>query len=198
VSLAPLLVLAVAVVAACGDDDDSTGSAVPAGAVQLQDAAWKDGPTTATAERLPCTPIDEPANFALFWPGPEVAGLDLTAILRRCDKPHPAEPGRANSVSLIYGTCEIPPEQTDGGCAPPLEIQIAPTCERAAAGIDDGGLHADDSVIDIFGRSELRSQAKEALVEIPPSTPPSELSALSGAGPAGDLPSAASARNCAN
>lgn len=36
---------------------------------------------------------------------------------------------RANFASLIYGDCEA---SSDAGCAPPLEIQTWPACERNA------------------------------------------------------------------
>ena len=47
-----------------------------------------------------------------YWLGPSIAGYSL-------------QPG----TEAIYGDCDIPPNQTDGGCAPPLEVQTHRTCE---------------------------------------------------------------------
>lgn len=55
------------------------------------------------------------AGFPLYWLGASFEGYELTAVV-----------GPQNDmVTFIYGTCET---HGDGGCAPPLEIQIAPLC----------------------------------------------------------------------
>ena len=59
-------------------------------------------------------------EFPLVWAGEHVDGLPLTAILRRNDT--------AVFVSFVYGDCRPPP--SDGGCAPPVEIQVWPAARR--------------------------------------------------------------------
>jgi hypothetical protein len=70
-------------------------------------------------------------DFALYSAGGSFEGLPLVAITRRLDPPL-SEIGvpltvRANFVSHIYGDCEA---TSDSGCAPPLQIQVWPACER--------------------------------------------------------------------
>jgi hypothetical protein len=77
--------------------------------------------------RLPCTAVEQRTNFPNSWAGESFDGLGVTAVLRRCDKPQPDDPGRANYVSYIYGDCD--PAGSDEGCAPPIEIQSWPAAE---------------------------------------------------------------------
>lgn len=102
-------------------------------------------PREATAHKLPCTSGTEPPNFTLYSLGATFEGLPLEAVLRRCGKPmrvpgnSPTLPPtwRANYVSYIYGWCDPAAASTgdysDHGCAPPLEIQVWPACERNVA-----------------------------------------------------------------
>jgi hypothetical protein len=83
-------------------------------------------------EALPCTGPTDPINFEILSAGPEVAGLPLTAAVRRCDSAAPADEAPANRITYIYGSCEIP--ETETGCAPPLEVQTWPACQRNKAG----------------------------------------------------------------
>lgn len=95
-------------------------------------------PAEANNERLlPCTSADQPVNFGNYWLRGEWEGLPLNAVIRRCDAPDPSIAGavavprtalRANYVSYIYGDCDPADEQ--GSCAPPVEIQTWPFCER--------------------------------------------------------------------
>lgn len=137
------------------------------------------------ADALPCTGPSEVTNFTFYSLGSAFESLPLEALLRRCDQPDPVyfpmEGGRANYVAYIYGTCipESPSEDNSdpGGCAPPLEIQTWPACERSlsdyelepgepyphealeirgvpAASFDDGTrieLYAGESTVVIFG-----------------------------------------------
>jgi hypothetical protein len=65
-------------------------------------------------------------EFPLFYAGEEVDGLPLVAIVRRIDT--------ANYVSFIYGDCT--PLGSDGGCAPPAEIQVWPADARNVGSYD--------------------------------------------------------------
>jgi len=62
-------------------------------------------------------------RYATYYDGPEVAGLPLENI--NGDPSH--------CCSFMYGTCTPPP--AEGGCAPPLEIQVFSTCKRWFRGI---------------------------------------------------------------
>lgn len=89
-------------------------------------------PTRAWVKRgeaLPCTGPRQPINFEVFSAGPTVDGLPLTGTARRCDPGALADESPANYVSYIYGHCEI--EEGNTGCAPPLEIQTWPACQRS-------------------------------------------------------------------
>jgi hypothetical protein len=55
---------------------------------------------------------------APYFVGEEFEGLALTAIL-----------GEAWPVTFVYGDCDVP-FGSDGGCAPPLQIQVWPIRER--------------------------------------------------------------------
>jgi hypothetical protein len=61
--------------------------------------------------------------YRLYWVGPSFEGLPLTGVTR--------DPSLA---SFIYGTCK--PTGGDGGCEPPLEIQVASICDRNALVLD--------------------------------------------------------------
>jgi hypothetical protein len=91
---------------------------------------------------MACTGPGEAANFRLYSLGRQFDGLPLATVIRRCDNADPM--GSANYVSFIYGTCTPQPapgeKYVDSGCAPPLEIQVWPSCERTFG--DYGGARA--------------------------------------------------------
>jgi hypothetical protein len=60
--------------------------------------------------------------LAAFWLGPSFAGHPLVA--------------HTESGVYVYGTCEIPPDQDEGGCSPPLQLQDRTTCERNVVALD--------------------------------------------------------------
>jgi hypothetical protein len=64
-------------------------------------------------------------EYPLAYAGEEVDGLPLTAILRRDDT--------ARYVSFVYGDCTA---QSDGGCAPPAEVQVWPAGARSLGSFD--------------------------------------------------------------
>lgn len=80
-------------------------------------------------EALPCTGFKEPINFEIFSAGPSVAGVPLNSVQRRCGGSTPADEAPVNFTNYIYGHCEG--AESDTGCAPPLEIQTWPACQRA-------------------------------------------------------------------
>jgi hypothetical protein len=84
-------------------------------------------------EALPCTEPKDPINFEIFSAGPEVAGMPMTATVRRCDTAAPVYEAPANRITYVYGHCEALPEG-ETGCVPPLEIQTWPACQRNKAG----------------------------------------------------------------
>lgn len=73
-------------------------------------------------------------EFPLFFAGERVLGHPLVAILRRGDT--------ARYVSFVYGDCA--PAGLEGGCAPPIEIQVWPSGNRSL------GLY------DVLARASLR------------------------------------------
>jgi hypothetical protein len=141
--LAALVVVGVAaLLGACGGQEEPTaeGANPP---VQTQDGVWEGGPDEPSRDRLPCTSGAEPANFTVYSLGPSLGELPLTAVLRTCARPYPGEWVRSNSVSFIYGSCTVEPDPetgyVDGGCAPPVEIQTWPACERTLADLGQEG-----------------------------------------------------------
>jgi hypothetical protein len=57
-----------------------------------------------------------------FWLGPSFAGHPLV--------------NHTESGVFVYGNCEIPEGQDEGGCAPPLQLQDRTTCQRNVVGLD--------------------------------------------------------------
>jgi hypothetical protein len=64
-------------------------------------------------------------EYPLAYAGEEVDGLPLTAILRRDDT--------ARFVSFVYGDCTA---RSDGGCAPPAEVQVWPASARSVGSFE--------------------------------------------------------------
>jgi len=93
-------------------------------------AAAMSGPgqVRAASGLKQCPPEGSNAvNFSAYHLGDSFSGHALTETLRVCNKPHPPERVRGNYISYIYGDCT---PGTDSGCAPPVEVQSAPACER--------------------------------------------------------------------
>jgi hypothetical protein len=65
-------------------------------------------------------------EFPLLYAGERVGELPLVAIVRRDDT--------ADYVSFIYGDCR--PASPDGGCAPPVEVQVWPAGRRSLVSYD--------------------------------------------------------------
>jgi hypothetical protein len=134
-SLALASLVLVSQVAGAGGDDRASGSAAAAnrgGALSAQ----RDLSLKSCGER-----------FANFHVGSMFAGHALTAHVRRCTRPEPERTvadrgaidpdslGRSNFESWVYGTCAA---SADQGCAPPLEVQSWPACERSSADYNAG------------------------------------------------------------
>jgi hypothetical protein len=162
-----MLGCAAAVPIAAGTTQEDAGGSTPPPEVEATVGQRPAG----SAKVLPCTGASEAANFRLFSLGRSFEGHPLKTVIRRCDNPDPW--GSANYVSYIYGDCTPQPADgetyVDGGCAPPLEVQIWPSCERRYAGRRraqpqplrrgvpvarvEGSieLYSDDSTVVIFG-----------------------------------------------
>ena len=69
-------------------------------------------------------------RFALYWLGDSFEGLPLAAVTRRTDARVDGESVRADFVGFVYGDCVA---RDESGCAPPLEVQVWPACERTLA-----------------------------------------------------------------
>jgi len=100
----------------------------------------------AGANWLPCTGAEDPLNFAGFSLGEEYQGIELATVQRLCVTPSGSpETIRPNFINYLYGECELVADEdgyVDGGCAPPLQVQSYPACERALA---DYRLDADEA-----------------------------------------------------
>lgn len=136
------IVLAVAVAAllltvaiASGDEEADSTSAQPQASGEAATLAedWVSTPALVKrGEALPCTGLKAPINFEVLSAGSQVAGLPMTDTIRRCDTASPADESPANRITYVYGDCELP--EGEGGCAPPLQIQTWPACQRSKAG----------------------------------------------------------------
>jgi hypothetical protein len=84
------------------------------------------------ADFLPCALANATSNFPVFSLGSSFEGRTTTHLIRRCATPDPTEPVRSNFVSYIYGDCAVT-TQAESSCAPPIEIQSWPACERNLA-----------------------------------------------------------------
>lgn len=122
-----------------GVDDSASRSTLPSSDVTngalFENAAADESPIPAN-ELLPCDGENDPTGFPVYSVGPVFEGLSMTLSYRRCDVPWPEEVVRANFVSFMYGDCTVPEGVDNGGCAPPLEIQSWPTCERNLGSIE--------------------------------------------------------------
>jgi len=121
-----------------------------------------------------------------YWLGERFAGLPLSAISGSADRPN-----------FVYGTCEIPPG-SDGGCAPPLQLQHWPLAARppglfqvtpdrrascrlphavdvtAAIFETTGGVevYLGERVVVLFGERSLIRSAMSSLRPVNPQQPP--------------------------
>jgi hypothetical protein len=130
------LVLGLGLSLAAQDEAPAPGAAVPDPPLLYQGTKAPTDKAT-TDSRLGCTDLSEPLNFTAYSLGSKFQDLPVTAVIRRCDAPYPGEKIRANYVSYIYGDCEVTPDVD--GCAPPLEVQTWPACERSLGDYETGG-----------------------------------------------------------
>ena len=109
-----------------------------------EDALDPRSPKWDPTKALECTGQDERPNFDSYSLGLGFEGLPLTARLRTCEPSRPPIAFRANYVTYIYGDCDpwagidpaYPRESgasPDPMCAPPVEVQSWPICERNPA-----------------------------------------------------------------
>ena len=86
------------------------------------------GPAEAGGGRLSVEEAKAFQEFPLYWVSENFQDLPLVAILRSRYNPDPTLPASRgeNMVTFIYGRCE---PKGEGGCAPPLAIQVTPYCQ---------------------------------------------------------------------
>jgi hypothetical protein len=94
-------------------------------------AATTGSDSARAGDLLPCTGDEQPANFTVYSLGPSVSGDQLASEQRDCLQYQDGEVARMNDVSYFYGSCDIPAGADT--CAPPLQIQSWPACERNLA-----------------------------------------------------------------
>ena len=93
----------------------------------------RNAPSSFDVEHSDLLPAEARAfsDFALYSLGDSHRGAPLVAITRRLDPPLSESDVpltvRANFVNHIYGDCRA---ESDTGCAPPLQVQVWPACER--------------------------------------------------------------------
>lgn len=115
-------------------------------------------------EALPCTGPTEPINFEVFSAGPSVAGVPLTDFTRRCGGMSPADEPPANFTNYFYGRCAISEGAT--GCAPPLQIQTWPACERAFADYSYEGKEQPSRQLPSIGGAEVVEFLTDGRIEV--------------------------------
>jgi hypothetical protein len=127
-----------------------------------------------------CDPKQRARGLRPYSVGSEFAGMPLTAVLEECRRE------RRTKVTYIYGECELPPGE--GGCAPPLAIQVWQPCARrydqyapgarpalsrrrgVAVGLSDGQMDVyTDSTVVVFttGSGSVGERAVAALRPLP-------------------------------
>ncbi|HUC08038.1 MAG TPA: hypothetical protein VMR96_08105 [Solirubrobacterales bacterium] len=69
--------------------------------------------------------------YRLYYSGTEAAGLPLEAVVQGwATNRHARQQGqRAIYWTFVYGDCTPPP--SEGGCAPPLQVQVWSACVRS-------------------------------------------------------------------
>jgi hypothetical protein len=157
-------------------------------ALLVSGAALVVGDPAGPGGRLSLEEARRFGEFPLYYAGPEVDGLRLTAVLRRDD--------RVGYVSFVYGDCT---PASDAGCAPPAEVQVwgsgnrnagsydhsepaSPPLEhirirgRPAAFVGDGALeiYADESTVVVFANTRERLLAVARALRCVRETPGAE------------------------
>jgi hypothetical protein len=91
-------------------------------------------PAAGASHAYRCPSAPRPPAFAHYWLGPSFEGLPLRYRDFHCSGASTDSyvVMRTNFSSVIYGDCDA----SDGGCAPPLEIQTWPACDRSFADYD--------------------------------------------------------------
>jgi len=84
------------------------------------------GASAAIAGAADCDAVE----FDRYDAGAAVDGFTKGKTTRQCE-PDVGAPTRLNMVVTVYGSCN--PPGSDGGCAPPLQVQSWPSCEHNLA-----------------------------------------------------------------
>lgn len=81
---------------------------------------------TSTNGRWTADDVEAFDGFSVFWAGESYRDAPLVSILRASyASEHGAIVGE-DSVSFLYGTCDLP--AGEGGCASPYQVIIQPSC----------------------------------------------------------------------
>jgi hypothetical protein len=83
----------------------------------------EDGPTLSEVEKFD--------TYPLYYAGDEIAGNELDDISGEDDWQHNPDQ-RSVGFTFFYGTCDATPDGPfdEGGCAPPIQIQVSSICDR--------------------------------------------------------------------
>jgi hypothetical protein len=159
----------------------------------------EDGPTLSEVEKFDAYP--------LYYAGDEIAGNELDDISGEDDwQRNPDQ--QSVGFTFFYGTCDPTSDGLfdEGGCAPPVQIQVSSICDRhpalyrerpevfdlrgAKASANGGGLEifTGRTTVVIFGEGELMRPTIRQLRRVGQDAPPSRLPPPVPGGIGGRLP----------
>lgn len=165
----------------------------------LISSCGEDGPTLSEVKEFDAYP--------LYYAGDEIAGNELDDISGEDDWRHNPDQ-QSVGFTFFYGTCDASPDGLfdDGGCAPPVQIQVSSICDRhpgphrrrqdifdlrgAKASVFGGGLEifTGRTTLVIFSERELMKPTIHQLRPIDQAAAPSRLPPPVPGGVSGRLP----------
>jgi hypothetical protein len=165
----------------------------------LVSGCGEDGPTLSEVKEFDAYP--------LYYAGDEIAGNELDDISGEDDWQHNPDQ-QSVGFTFFYGTCDPTPDGPfdEGGCAPPVQIQVSSICDRhpglysgkpdvfdlrgAKASANGGGLEifTGRTTVVIFGERELMRPTIHQLRRMDQDATPSRLPPPVPGGVQGRLP----------